>query len=123
MKLLERYSKSLSTIKNPQLVSLMVCVEVFDWNEKNLNNIDPEKTIVVGQNVPIEQVAKTLLVCGGNHFVQEEQPNFQYDLITSILFLRQPEKLLKNFKPMLITSLRNLVSNESNTRNLSLEFK
>lgn len=107
MRLLDKYSKGLKKIKNPEMISLLSGVEVFEWDSKISEGQKLQKAILTGQNASIEQVAASLIKHDCDHFVQEGQADFFYDLLASVLMLKKPAQLLENPKPLLLASLRN----------------
>ena len=87
-----------------------------------MSDVDPNTTILVGKDVPINDISETLIQHNCNHFVQEDNPDFYYDILASVLFLRQPQDILKNPKPLLIASLRGIPEQDEESRSQTFPF-
>jgi len=122
--LIERYESQLSKVKSQSIKELLKDLIVIDFErEKTFVDINPKKTIFVGDENSVHEIIISMRKNRIQHFVQTSRNDFFYDLFASALMLKSPMDFINNPVPFFVTSFKSETeTNETKKKSTYYQF-
>ena len=94
--LTEKFAKEITPFLNTPAAQILKDIYVFEPNDSQLLDLNPEQSIIIGNNSSIDIIADLCYSRNNNHFIQSHREDFFFELFASSLLLKNPNLFLKN---------------------------